>query len=128
MDTPADSRRLLPSSRPSRLTRNAQCRPDTANRWESPAWDMAVSSATDRPPRSPVSSAVTKAAVVSSSQMAAIFSRRARAVRWGSHRRLPALPASSVTSPWTYSRANTPREVKVVTSFSWMRPASCQRA
>ena len=37
-------------------------------------------------------SAVTKAAVVSSSQMAAIFSRRARAVRWGSQRRLGPTP------------------------------------
>jgi len=128
MDTPANRRLRLPSSSPNRLTKKAQCSPETANRCDRPAWDIAVSSSTDKPLRSPVSSAVTNAAVVPSSQMAAIFSRMARAIRCGSHRRFPALPCSTAASSWTYSKANTPREVNVVTSFSWMRPASCHLA
>ncbi|MEI3142874.1 MAG: hypothetical protein V8S77_06530 [Oscillospiraceae bacterium] len=89
---------------------------------------MTAASSSAIPLRSPVSSAVTKAAVSPSGHMAAIFSRRAYTARWGSHRMLPALPSSAVSGPRAYSRANTPREVKAVTSFSRMRAASCHWA
>ena len=52
---------FAPDSQPaSRDTRKAQCSPDTANRWATPACVMTAASSSVIPLRSPVSSAVTK--------------------------------------------------------------------
>lgn len=73
MVTAHSVRRLLAgTSSPSSVTRNAQCRPDTANRWASPVSCMATASPSGSSVRSPVSSAVRKPRTDGSSQTAAI--------------------------------------------------------
>ena len=99
MVTAHSVRRLLAgTSSPSSVTRNAQCRPDTANRCASPVSCMATASPSGSSVLSPVSSAVRKPRTDGSSQMAAIRSRKALTARCGSHCKPPLLPSVTDTS------------------------------
>ena len=127
MPTAAKSRRRWgPTRSESSVSKKAQCRPDTANRWLTPASENREERAVSMPDRSPKSSARRIAAAVSSGHTRLIVSRIARARCWGRYRTDPALPGETSGNVLQYSRAKTPRAVKVVISVPLITEASCQ--